>query len=56
VARVDIPFLSDSADEVGGFVIDRWPFVFRKVSFGHLEADVGQGGHVCKTISLFLTT
>lgn len=35
VARVDIPFLSDSADEIGGYVIDRWPFVFRKDMLQH---------------------
>ncbi|KAL7521007.1 hypothetical protein ACHAWX_005701 [Stephanocyclus meneghinianus] len=35
VARVDIPFLSDSADEVGGMIIDKWPFVFRKDLLQH---------------------
>lgn len=35
VGRVDIPFLSDSADEIGGYVIDRWPFVFRKDMLQH---------------------
>eukprot|EP00804_Cyclotella_cryptica_P012970 CCRYP_002307-RC/>CCRYP_002307-RC protein AED:0.22 eAED:0.22 QI:0/0.87/0.82/1/0.81/0.82/17/751/915 len=35
VARVDIPFLSDSADEVGGMIIDKWPFVFRKDMLQH---------------------
>jgi hypothetical protein len=35
VARVDIPFLSDSADEIGGYLIDRWPFVFRKDMLQH---------------------
>ena len=35
VARVDIPFLSDSADEVGGFVIDGSPFIFRKDLLQH---------------------
>ena len=35
VARVDIPFLSEYADEVGGFVIDASPFIFRKDLLQH---------------------
>ena len=30
VGRIDVPFLSDRADEIAGYQLDRFPFVFRK--------------------------
>ena len=30
VGRIDVPFLSERADEIAGYQLDKFPFVFRK--------------------------